>query len=198
MQIQLLENETIENLVFEGSPVRTPGLHVSQIIKSICIDIDPKRFKQENERLPWERFETGFTFERVLEMALQSRRADIFRPGEVEQDGIILSPDGIDPDGSIFSFATPGDPFILEEYKFTWMSSREAPDATKFLHWFWQMKAYCHALQTTRARLRVMFINGNYTDNSPIYRVWDIQFTERELLENWHMLVQHARAKGWL
>ena len=198
MQIQLLEHETIESLVFAGQPERTPGLHVSQIIKSICVEIDPKRFTQENERLPWERFETGFTFERVLEVALQSRRAEIFRPGEVEQDGIILSPDGIDPDGSVFSFATLNDPYILEEFKFTWMSVREAPQHSKFLHWFWQMKAYCHVLGTPRARLRALFVNGDYKGSGPLYRVWDIQFTEQELLDNWQMLVQHARAKGWL
>jgi hypothetical protein len=202
VQIQLLEHETIESLVFEAAPQRTPGLHVSQIIKSICIDIDPKRFTQENERLPWERFESGFTFERVLEVALQSRRADIFRPGEVEKDGIILSPDGIDAAGDEFSFAATWVPgyvdWVLEEYKFTWMSSREAPDAAKFIHWFWQMKAYCYALETLRARLRVLFVNGDYQGSGPQYKVWDIQFTERELIENWNMLLGQARAKGWL
>lgn len=202
MQIQLLEHETIEQLVFEASPERTPGLHVSQIIKSICVELDPKRFSQENERLPWERFETGFTFERVLEMAIQARRANIFRPGEIEKDGIIMSPDGIDLDSTAFLFNTifiPGwDDCVLEEYKFTWMSSNEAPTASKFLHWFWQMKAYCYALQTLRARLRVMFVNGDYRGSGPQYRVWDVLFTEAELIDNWQMLLGQARAKGWL
>lgn len=186
MQLKLLP-ESIESLAFEAAPHRSEGLHLSQIIKSICVEIDPKRFKSESERLPWERFESGFTFERVLEHAFAARREGIFRPGEVEKDGVIMSPDGIDPAD-----------WRLEEYKFTMMSSREAPQHMKFVHWFWQMKAYALALETTRARLRAMFLNGDYRGSGPQYFAWDVEFTEQELHENWAMLIQHARHKGWL
>lgn len=180
-----LTDETIESLTFDASPTRTDGLHVSTIIKSICQEIDPKRFSTKGD-LPWNRFETGFTFERVLELAFASRLPHIFRPGEIELDGILMSPDGIDPDG-----------FVLEEYKCTWMYSNDAPDSTKFWHWFVQMKAYCHALGTLRARLRVLFVNG-WGNKEPEYKVWNIAFTDAELQDNWNMILKHARGKGWL
>jgi hypothetical protein len=181
--------DTIDQLVFDASPPRSPGLHLSTIIKSICHEIDPKRFPlaaADGGGLPWNRFEVGFTFERVLETAFASRRLDIFRPGEITLDGIAMSPDGIDPDG-----------WILEEFKSTWMTSHDVPEGAKCWHWKIQMMAYCHALGTTRARLRALFINGN-GDKNPEYKVWDLEFTEQELEANWTMIVRHARAKGWL
>lgn len=193
----ILRPDTIDQLVFDASPERTKGLHVSQIIKSICAELDPKRFAHTDD-LPWALFETGFTFERVLEMAFAARLPQIFRPGEITLDGVIMSPDGIDPDGSTFSFRMSGEPSVLEEYKFTKMSSSGAPDSPKFFHWFVQMKAYCLALGTPRARLRALFINGDYRLRDLQYKVWDIEFTEDELQENWQMLVSHARMKGWL
>jgi hypothetical protein len=196
MQVQLLP-DTIDDLITEAAPVRSPGLHLSSIIKDICVDLDPKRFMQTGQ-LPFERFETGFSFERVLEIAFASRRAGIFRPGEVERDGVIMSPDGVDPDGSTFSFAISDD-WILEEYKLTWMSDFDCPHAVKFIHWIWQMQAYARALETQKARLRVLFVNGDYRNGYvPSYKVFDIAFTQEELDQNWAMLIAHARRKGML
>lgn len=180
--------DTIDSLTFEASPERTPGLHLSQILKSICAELDPKRFS--GGPLDFNKIETGFTFERVLETAFQSRRENIFRPGEIELDGVLMSPDGLD--------ASDPAGLVLEEFKCTWMSDREAPHSTKFWHWLAQMKAYCYALGTTRARLRALFVNGNYKNSGPTYHVWDVRFTETELDENWRMVVGHARMKGWL
>lgn len=177
--------DTIETLLFEAAPPRTPGLHVSQIIRSLCKKLDPKRYIDGD--LPWNRFEAGFTFERVLETAFASRMADIFRPGEIICDGIILSPDGIDTDG-----------WVLCEYKWTWMSSREAPEGPKFWPWLVQMQAYCYALGVTRARLHAFFVNGDYKTKTPEYRVWVFEFAAQELHENWQMLLREARVEGWL
>lgn len=180
-------DDTIDQLVFDAGTPRSPGLHVSTIIKSICHEIDPKRFPLSADGdLPWNRFEVGFTFERVLEQAFASRLPHIFRPGEIFLDGIYLSPDGIDPDG-----------WVLEEYKATWMTSHDAPEGAKFWHWKIQMMAYCHALGTLRARLRALFING-WGDKNPQYKVWEFEFTEHELLCNWSMILRQAQAKGWL
>jgi hypothetical protein len=181
--------DTIEQLTFDASPPRTAGLHVSTIYRSICEELDPKRFRRDGD-MPWNRFEVGFTFERILEIAFASRLPHIFRPGEILCDGILLTPDGVDASGPYL---------VLEEYKFTWMSSRDAPDSAKFWHWRIQMMAYCYALGILRARLRALFVNGDYKgDRSPEYRVWDFTFEQWELDENWAMLRSHAIAKGWL
>ncbi len=185
MHITLLP-DSIETLTFEASPERSAGLHVSTIIKSLCSDLDPKRFS--GGPMDMKRINMGFTFERVLETAFQARRDNIFRPGEITLDGVAMSPDGIDPDG-----------WWLEEFKATWMSEFDAPESPKYRHWFWQMEAYCLALGASHARLRTLFVNGDYRSGyQPTYRVWEIEFTDEDLQENWKMLMSHARQKGLL
>jgi hypothetical protein len=183
--------DTLESMIAAASPPRSPGLHLSPIIKSLCHGIDPKRFPipkpdAATSDMPWARFELGFTFERLLEMAFASRHTPIFRPGEIELDGITMSPDGIDPDG-----------YWLEEYKVTWMTTADIPEGGKCWQWLVQMKAYCHALGTVNGRLRVLCVNG-WGDKNPVYLPFEIQFTEQELRDNWRMIVGEARSKGWL
>lgn len=183
----ILLPETIDQLAFEAGPERTPGLHLSDILTDIARDLDPRRYK--DGPLDMVKIESGFTFERVLETAFLSRRVDIVRPGEIEEDGILMSPDGID-------MSEPD--WVLEEFKFTWMSDRDAPHAQKFAKWLWQMKSYCRALRILRARLRALFANGDYRGSGPTYKVWEFRFTPEELDENWRMVIGHARMKGML
>jgi hypothetical protein len=200
--------DTIDSLAFESGPPRSPGLHFSDIRESILKDITPKkrakRFTRSespeatNEQrgegesdargpLFHNYIQGGFTFEHALERSLVERRAGIFRPGEIVKDGIAMSPDGICIDD-----------WTLEEFKFTWKSSNGAPEDPKFWGWIIQMKAYCHALEINRARLRAFFVNGDYKAKTPEYKVWQFVFTDEELHENWQMIVQHAKQKGWL
>jgi hypothetical protein len=73
------------------------------------------------------------------------------------------------------------------------MSSKGCPEDKKFWHWLVQIKAYCHLLDTTRARLHVFFVNGDYASHrDPQYRSWDLGFHEGEIAENWSMLVNQA------
>lgn len=193
MQITLRPDRTIEALQFEASPDRSYGLHLSTILRSIMCDLDPATYKQGGD-FDWNRMQTGFAFERVLEQAFVSRREDIVRPGEFVLDGIACSPDGIDVNT-----------WVLEEFKATWRSSREAPHGKKFWPWIVQMKCYCHVIEVTTkiptddARLRALFINGDYQNGyQPQYFEWDIKFSKREKAEAWNMVLSHARAKGML
>lgn len=187
MRITEVPNFDVTQLGFAPGPPRTPGLHLSDIINSILKSLDPKKY-DSGIVYPNEYRETGFAFERVLEEAFLARRIDIVRPGEFELGGIIGSPDGIDVDD-----------WRLREFKCTWKSMREAPTHRKFWNYIVQMKAYCRMVGTDRARLDVLFINGDYSDGFvPTSRAWELEFTPRELEENWIMLVNHARAKGML
>lgn len=181
-------DENIEQLVFEAGPTRSPGLHLSTIIQSLLLHLDPKRYGQSSDTgLKHNYFQLGFTFEAFLEASFAARRVGIVRPGEVHKDGIAMSPDGISLDD-----------WVLEEFKCTWKTSRGAPDDARFWGWIVQMKAYCLALDMNRSRLRAFFINGDYKTYQPEYRVWDFEFTDTELQENWAMVVGHARLMGWL
>jgi hypothetical protein len=179
---------TVNDLTVVTGPARSAGLHVSSIIKAILLRLEPERFGGE---LDHNRIQLGFTVERVIEEAWRARRVDVIRPGEIVKDGIAGSPDGV-------RFDEAG--AIVEEIKCTWMSNRGCPDDKKFIHWLWQIKAYCHLLDTRRARLSVFFVNGDYAKNrEPQFCAWDLAFHDGEIAENWMMLTtqaQELRAKG--
>jgi len=174
---------TVADLGVEPGPPRSAGLHVSSLIKAICFKLEPERFG--GEITDWTRIELGFTVEKVIERAWSERRTDVFRPGEIAKDGISGSPDAL-------SFDDDGP--VVEEIKCTWMSSRGCPEDRKFWHWLVQIKAYCHLTEATRARLHVVFVNGDYAQHrEPTYLCWDLQFSPGEIAENWMMLLNQKR-----
>ena len=128
--------------------------------------------------------------------------------------------------GHTLIYGTPdglsSDLVLLEEYKWTWKSENRAvtlrpdefdalgafvprpdwvdDDTVEFGIWRWpiQCMSYCHLAGVERARMRVVFCNGNYKQMRPRAWEFDLAFSSAELQENWDMLVRHASAKGWL
>lgn len=173
---------------------RTPGLHISEIYGDLYQRLEPTRYKGgEPDPL---HLEAGLAWEQMLEEGLK-RRLSANRPGElISPEGIYLSPDLIIANCAV----------RVGEIKLTWMSCREMPlERTthmpeKFSKWFVQMMAYCHILETPYARLIGFFVNGDYPRGAPRPRLlaWDLQFTSRELTDNWRMLMNHAKVMGVL
>lgn len=168
---------------------RTAGLHISEIYNDLFQKLEPKRYDKSRPMDPL-RLEMGLLFESILEEGLKAKFQGGKRPGElVTEEGIIYSPDLIIFDRSV----------RLGEIKLTWMSSREVPRTvenglpSKFDKYICQMKAYCYHLDTRDARLIALFVNGDYTVHAPELLGWDLEFSQRELDENWRMLLNHAR-----
>ena len=175
---------------------RTPGVHVTDVIRRQMAKIDPGRYGGDRKAFDadtsenWQ--EAGFMWEELLS-AIFARRAagapDRFRPGEVMRDGIIGSPD-----------ALVGDPelgLVLEEYKCTWKSSRSFDLYDKrYLPWLLQIQAYLSLVDLTVARLYVFHINGNYEGYIPQVHGFLLQFHPRELRDTWASLLNTARAEG--
>ena len=179
---------------------RTAGLHVSQIIGDLLVSMDPDTYgKNDANEGKWMNFLAGLVFERALELAWldkeieDNHRPELVRPGEVERDGILGTPDAFD--------TRLGRP---EEYKCTKKSCRQEITDPKFWHYFVQLKAYVYMLGCNSGVLWVLFVNGNYSndDNDPessyVIKGWEMEWTDLELEENWTMLVNHARLRGWL
>jgi hypothetical protein len=167
-----------------GPRTRGVGIvHLSDIYKILMQRLQPKRFSNERP-MDMTRVQVGLLFESMLEEAL-IRRFSVSRPGEVVSDeGIYMSPDGVNPT-------------LLagEEYKATYISSakgitdEDGQPLDKFVHWFVQMKGYAKWLGVTRFILRVLFLAGDYSfPIGPQFKSWDITFTDEEIDENWTML----------
>ena len=179
------------------SRVRSEGLHLSDILEDIQQTLDPRDYDSEGR--DWELYrKLGFIWERALKdssLKAAYEKGDLIDPGEITVDGIIMSPDGLNLDDG-----------ANEEWKLTWKSSnrikKHGLDGA-FPRWFWQMKGYCRALGTNLCNLRVFFVNGDYGwlrggDGGPSDPGWRIEFTNRELEDNWTMIVRQAKERGWL
>jgi hypothetical protein len=171
------------------APPRTPGIHVSDVLRRMLVDIG--RYEKDavfNDV----RGDLGFAWEDVLSTVLAGRMADesgyVRLPMmELERDGIYGSPDGV-----LLDAAT--DEFFIEETKATWMSATHAIDSPKLLPWVMQGKTYCCLAGCTRLRIRAFFVNGNYKFDGagPTVREWWITFTARELAEWWSAFTRMA------
>ena len=181
---------------------RSTGLHQSDIIKSICRKLDPKRFGTGPMNMV--KVEGGFCFEHAIEQAMAARWAQklgLFRPGEVERDGISGSPDGLD---------ITADPWVGYEFKQTEMSIGNGIRDPKFQHWIWQMKGYGYMLGVRVWILIADFLRGHYKfapivdefgrtlPPGRLLLAWRFEFTDDELLMNWSMLLRHAHQEGML
>ena len=178
---------------------RGEGLHMSTLYNAMYASLEPKRFEGGTGPDPL-KMEAGLAWEELLERAIKERISSQFQEGSerphefVEPEyGIIYSPDLL-----IFN----GVPLRLGEIKLTWMSCREMPlEPTngfppKFDKWLTQIKLYCRCLETPYARLMGFFVNGNYSrqgDGGPKFLVWDIEFSARELREEWDTVIGFAK-----
>lgn len=193
MQIELIEDPALIARLGQSTGDRTRDvLHLSDIYKVLMMQLQPKRFTGgpfDNEKV-----EAGLVFETMLERGLAEKFATM-RPGElVSDEGVYMTPDGVNPTDA-----------CGEEYKCTWMSSRNKNGTTpytdeygmpnmKFLHWFIQMKGYAKWLGTDTFLLRVFHVNGDYEHPyKPQFLTHRVRFTEQEIEENWRVLMNVAR-----
>lgn len=185
-----------------GHASRTEGLHVSTIYGDLDRALNAKRYAGDFKPEQLAAFGSiGFLWEKVLEEALADRTleadpARYFRPGEQEMDGVLMTPDYADLDFHGDGSCVMG----LEEWKVVWKSVNAAQDFEKnFWRFLVQMKAYCRALRTNVARIRILFLVGDWREDiSPKCLVFEFEFTAREIEENWVMLTGHAKRKGWM
>lgn len=170
-------------------PVRSKGVHLTDIIKDL---MEVSGISKTVSGTMWGNDElelaaqTGFIWEDFLSMVLKDRLP--CRIGEVELDGIIMSPDGIEFDNN--------EEVVLSEYKLVWSSSRRPP--TDNWKWMSQIKGYCKGLNLVKVNMYILYLNGDWKPPMPQYKGFQIEFTPLEIQENWEMLLNHARRKRWI
>jgi len=190
MDIQFTETPWPKTLFDDSEGPRQEGLHLSTVVRSI---------QQHSGILPSGGFrdmeltaEVGLLWELVLSRVMREKYA--LRPPQIKVDGIWMSPDGVgftDPVGSMSIGPDPADEvaMVVEEYKATWQSVKRCP--TENFSYMTQIKSYCHAIGTNIAVMRIFYIMGDYKGSGPLYRIARIKFSDRELKENWDMIIRH-------
>ena len=182
-------------LAGENTTGRSPGLHASDLYGKLFQQLDPKRYPK-NEPMDWNRIALGLAWEQYLEKRMQVLGLDMARPGEFQSPhGFYYTPD---------LFSTSGK-FRLGEIKVTWMSCRGWPKTQtnnlppQFDKYLSQMMLYCHERETPYATLYPYFVRGNYKGrNDPQFLPVDIEFSARELRDNFSRLMNFGRNEGML
>ena len=181
---------------------RSPGLHASDLYTKLYQQLDPKRYPAE-QPMDWNRIALGLAWEQYLERRMQTLGLGVTRPGElISPHGFAYSPDlfVFDPD----RFGLDGK-FRIGEIKLTSMSCQDWPKASthqihpKFDKWLSQVMLYAHECDTPYATLYPYFTRGNYRNgNDPQFLPVEIDFTARELQDNFRRLMTFGRNEGML
>ncbi len=196
---------------------RGEGVHMSDLYGALYETLEPKRYaKKSDAPPPKERWGIGMAFEEMLEAGLKKRvfnenhEEEVTRPGEFETEHTVKCPrpkrrrtygcgcvcgGGVlySPDLLIFNGGNR-----LGEIKLNSMSAKGAPwklDETysgfdkKFDKYFCQMKVYCYHLGMTLGRLYSFSMREMvFFNEKNIFRAWNIDFKQRELVEEWDMV----------
>lgn len=168
----------------ENDPTRALGVHASDIYGSLYQRLEPKRYAKD-EPMDWNLVALGLAWEQYLERRLHALGINATRPGE------FTSPHGFTYTPDLFVF---NGEFRVGEIKLTTMSNRGWPKDPKFDKWMTQVKLYCHELQTPYATFYPIFVRNGTAKFCPV----DVEFSQRELRDNFQTLMSHARSEGLL
>lgn len=166
-----------------SSKPRSSGVHLSGIIEHIAV-LTGRLTKDEREE------EFGFSLESRLMMALGLAWEDWlahhlphvdYHFGEFVQDGIIMSPDGLDIDND-----------TLYEFKTTRKSSDKVLNAYD-RQWMWiaQNEGYLKPLGWRKVQQMIYFVNGNYRPMLPEFITLGIEYTKAEVDDNWKLMLRY-------
>ena len=159
---------------------RGKGVHLSDILDGIERDLGQEY--QQN----WDQetlFCMGYAVEAAIELGLAHTYT--FRPPEIVKDGIIMSPDGFNPDE-----------WVIDEYKSTFKTlENSSPD--KIWKWMAQNKGYCMGIgrnpetnQYPQARFFVLSVNM-HRGEGPKRQAYSIKYTDQEIEDNWAMVLNY-------
>lgn len=161
---------------------RAEGLHLTDIIRYIQDQINP--YKGDGFKDRYLTMEMGFIWEDLLSYVLGERIGK--RLNDLECDGIYANPDGLGLD------PLDGKSPVVEEYKCTWRSINKLP--TDNPRWMMQIKSYCHILGVKVAVMHILHIMGDYKGGGPQSKSYRIEFDQKEIDDNWGVILAHKEA----
>lgn len=175
-------------LAMQDANRRTDILHASDIYNSYYALANPKRYGSKPDAPPPDLlYAEGLAWEQYFEKALIANGVQCFRPGELigEWKGheIAYSPDLIIVNGHD----------RIGEIKKAWKSSRLKPTDKDFAKYLTQGKMYAYWTGIPRVTWFINHTVGNWRDYTfPQLRIWEIEFTKREILDEMNTMMRHA------
>lgn len=173
---------------------RSEGVHLSGIIRCIAQE-QGILTKDDDEVLSLRdvrdivdpiavlRISIGLAWEQYYISQVLPAEGVIDHPDEVLLDDIYMSADGMSYNGKAA---------VIHEAKATYKSTKTVGDLSKQWMWRAQMMGYCKGWNTRFARLHVLFLCNDYQwPMVPSLQVWDIEFTQQELDENWDLMTSY-------
>lgn len=205
-----MNTEELEPPLFiPNSHDRSPGLHVSSIIRCIAMeeglltaetkeDFSLADVRNITDPLSMLRINIGLAWEaHYIPNVLGPELGVLDHPGEMQIEGVYMTHDG-ESVSSIVRDGREGLEQVIHEVKATYKSCRGPMNGGKFdirNQWMWlsQTKAYCKALKAVVAELHVLFIAGDYTyPIRPQLKRYRISYTAEEIESNWRLLKDYA------
>ena len=181
---------------------RSSGIHVSSLIRCIATEtgilkpqwaeelslVDVREITDPTAIL---RINIGLAWEQHYICDILSQYGVMDHPTELELDGVYLTHDA-ESVSVIITLGKAVAHLVCHEIKATYKSTKTVGDLTTQWMWMTQIKAYCKALKTTHAVLHILFLCGDYTyPITPVREVWEIEFTQEEIDENWTLLTDY-------
>lgn len=168
---------------------RSPGLHLTDVIRDIAAVAGLGKDSAEQDSLEWYA-SGGWIWERCWDLAHAEAitTGTIINPGEFECDGIVGTPDRLDTES-----------WELWELKCRWMSARKFDSLERnFFLEIMQCKSYCKMVGASVCNLCVFFVAGDWRPPVPQCPCVRLEFSDREIEENWTQVIRHAQKRGWL
>lgn len=179
----------------EPKAPRSKGIHVSSIIRCIATEAgilkpewseelslsdartitDPVAILRINIGLAWE------------EHYIPMLQGVVDHPGEMCINGVYMTHDGESVTVIITDFR-----LLVHEIKATYKSTNTVGELEQEFMWLCQLKAYCKGLGTRFCHMHVLFLCGDYSRPiRPKMRVWEVEFTQEEIDNNWDLLMEY-------
>ncbi len=185
---------------------RSEGLHQSEIIKAMAIDLgilDVEVVEDLGIADAQQAWWASLTPESRLRIAIGLAWEEwyipqipevIDHPGELHLDGVAMSPDGESLDVIITS--RRAHIVRIHEVKATYKSVKTVGDLTSQWMWISQIMGYCKARGTRYASLHVLFVDGDYTwPMRPQAMRWDLEFTQAEIDADWALKMDYRNER---
>jgi hypothetical protein len=208
-------NSRVRRLPGQGSQVRSPGVHLTGVLRFIALQAGIlKPFVESTSKsstVPKGQIqdidESVMPLRMMLGMFFEDGAVGLYpdmewQPGEFHKDGVFGTPDGLTliphPHPVIKRLTNPI--YQLEEFKLTWKSEwNYGKNNFCAANWMWMRQAmgylkmlqYAGLIILPQCRFHVGWVNGDYRPPSPRYFRYTVEFTQKEIDTLWTLILKH-------